>query len=251
MLEPSDGSSPSNVVTRPLRLLDDHHDRRPVPDPQRGLHHQVDGPARDEHVPPEVAEPAAAARVAEQAAERLLPGPAEPFVHARERHVRVVELPLAHPQLAAVPAALRLPGRPRSARRARARSPSRAPTARPPEARAGSPRSGRRRRSSSSRRSDRRSTRDHPRPRRAPRRSRRRPGTGRRSSPGSAVSTSMSAWVTGDRSGFCRTSNSPRKYDIEISAARSASSCANESSCSNTARPYQPSRTRPRSAEVE
>ena len=51
-----------------------------------------------------------------------------------------------------------------------------------------------------------------------------------------AVSTSRSACVTGDRSGFCRTSNSPRKYDIEISAARSASSWANASSCSNTDR---------------
>src|SRR5919106_335363 len=60
-----------------------------------------------------------------------------------------------------------------------------------------------------------------------------------------ADSTSRSAWVTGDRSGFCRTSNSPRKYDIEISAARSATSCAKESSCSNTARPYQPRVTRP------
>ena len=63
MLEPSDGSSPSNVVTRPPASSTITTIEAQSQIAERRLHHQVGGAARDEHVSPEVAEPPAPARV--------------------------------------------------------------------------------------------------------------------------------------------------------------------------------------------
>ena len=102
--------------------------RGPVPDPKRRLHHQVGRSARDEHVSPEVSEPPAPARVPQETEERLLPRPAQPVVHAREDHERVIELPVARVELATVPVRATSPdGLVSLAERRRARHPEHRP----------------------------------------------------------------------------------------------------------------------------